>query len=79
MTKRRQPLPEPSADARRALRAEYDHLLSIEGNPLTSAEKELFDGFDKAGLTTDERLARIKDMFAKPEDPATNAGDGDVE
>lgn len=74
-------IPEPSQEARKALRDEYGHLLSIEGNPLTDEERTMFDMFDQKGLNSEERLAHVKALFASPstDNPPVGAGAPDVE
>lgn len=40
---------------------------ALEGNPLTDAEKAMFERWDREGLTGDQQRALILAMFKKDE------------
>jgi hypothetical protein len=52
-----------------AMGAEAQHLQTIEGNPLTVAEIEMFEMFEREGWSHERRRAHIVAQFKRPISP----------
>ena len=47
-------------------RLEVQHLQAIEGNPLTAAEIDMFEMFEREGWSHDRRRAHVVAQFTRP-------------
>ena len=50
-------------------RLEAQHLQAVEGNPLTAAEIDMFEMFEREGWSHERRRAHIVAQFTRPLSP----------
>jgi hypothetical protein len=63
------PKPFKAMAAETQRRLEAQHLQAIEGNPLTAAEIEMFEMFEREGWSHERRRAHIVAQFKRPDSP----------
>ena len=66
-TRTQKPVNSMAAETQRRLEAQ--HLQAIEGSPLTAAEIDMFEMFEREGWSHERRRAHIVSQFKRPVSP----------